>query len=261
MCEICARRPALDFSALKRREVLMGLAAAPLAACATNPVTGRNQLILVDDAQLQQLSVQAWAQERQRNRIWNNQAAQQRLNRVGRRVSSVARVPGARWEFALFDSPEKNAYVLPGGQVGFYRGLMEICERDDHIATVMAHEVGHVVGRHAAERYSRGIAEQGALQVAGAATNSQIAQAALGLGLQVGVSLPFSRSQEAEADIVGIDLMHAAGYDVRESIVFWRRMSAGGGSRPPALLSTHPDPAARIQGIREHINRRGWGPV
>ena len=110
-------------------------------------------------------------------------------------------------------APQKNAFVLPGGQVGFYRGLYEICDRDDYMATVLGHETGHVTGRHAAERYSREAATQTALQVAGASVNSQLAMAALGLGAQVGLSLPFSREQEAEADILGINYMHAAGYD------------------------------------------------
>lgn len=256
MCDVCSTRPMFE-----RRSLLLALAAAPLAACATNPVTGRSQLILVDDAQLQQSALQAWAQERQRNRVWNNPAQQQRLTRVGQRIAAVARVPNAQWEFVVFDSDQKNAYVLPGGKVGFYRGLMQLAENDDQLATVLAHEVGHVVGRHAAERYSRAIAEQGAMSVAGAVTNSQIAQAALGLGMQVGVQLPFSRAQESEADIVGIDLMHAAGFDVRQSIRFWQLMQSSGGSRPAEMLSTHPDPANRIQAIRAHINARGWGPA
>ncbi|MGE3141927.1 MAG: M48 family metallopeptidase [Hyphomonadaceae bacterium] len=262
-CALCSQ------AGLSRRRMLAGLAGAGAAAglgalaagCATNPVTGRNQLILVDDGQLQQMSVQAWAQERQRNRVWDNAAQQARLQRVGLNIARFAQIPNAQWEFVIFDSPEKNAYVLPGGKVGFYRGLIEICDRDDHIATVLGHEVGHVVARHAAERYSRAMAEQGVMSVAGAAVNSTIAQQALGLGLQLGVALPFSRAQESEADIVGIDLMHAAGYDVRQSIVFWQRMEQAGGQRPPAFLSTHPEPAGRIAGIRAHINARGWGPV
>lgn len=257
MCQVCANNP-LRFS---RRALLAAAPAVALAACATNPYTGRNQLVgLADSAQIQQMGLQAWAQERQTKPVWNNAAQQQRLQRIGARVSAQAQVPNAQWEFVAFDSAELNAYVLPGGKVGFYRGIMELAQNDDQIATVMSHEVGHLIGRHVEERYSQAVAQQGAVAVTGAATNSQLAQV-LGLGLQVGVGLPHSRSQEAEADRIGIDLMHAAGYDVRQAIPFWQAMSARGGSRPPPFLSTHPDPASRIADIRAHINMRGWGPV
>ncbi|MEQ1818221.1 MAG: M48 family metallopeptidase [Terricaulis sp.] len=251
---------------LDRRGLLKGAAASAAAVAlvgceTTNPETGRNQFIIVDDAQLQQASLQSWAQVRQQTPEWRNTAAQRRLETVGRRVVNAAGRGNQTWEFVLFDSPQKNAFVLPGGQVGFYRGLYEISERDDWIATVLGHETGHVTGRHAAERYSREMATQTAVQIAGAATNSDLAAAALGLGAQVGISLPFSREQESEADILGIRYMHSAGYDPKEAIPFWQRMEQGGSSRPPEFLSTHPNPDNRIQRIRNYINEQGWGPV
>ncbi len=266
MCEQIAGEGAklVDVSKMERRDVLRGLAAGTLvlvSGCATNEVTGRQQFIIVDEAQLQQASLQAWAQMRQQTRTWNNAAAQRRLETVGNRIVQAAGRSNQRWEFVLFDSNDKNAFVLPGGQVGFYRGLYEICERDDWMATVLGHEVGHVTARHAAERYSREAATQTALQVAGTQLNSQMAMAALGLGAQVGLSLPFSREQEAEADIVGIRYMQAAGYDPKQAVPFWRAMQSGGGSRPPEFLSTHPDPDNRIQRLRNYINEQGWGPV
>lgn len=254
-----------ETSTLGRRDVLRGAAATAaaltLGSCATNPETGRSQLILIDDAQLQQAALQAWAQQLQSEPTWNNAAAQQRLERVGRRIVNAAGRGGQQWEFRLFDSPAKNAFVLPANKVGFYRGLYEISDRDDYIATVLGHETGHVTGRHAAERYSRAAATQLGLQVAGTQINSQLAMAALGLGAQVGLLLPFSREQEAEADILGLNYMQRAGYDPKQAIPFWQRMQEGGGSRPPEFLSTHPDPDNRIQRIRNYINQQGWGPV
>jgi predicted Zn-dependent protease len=247
-----------------RRMFLGGVAAAALSAgagCSTNPVTGRSQLILVDDSALQQAALQAWDQQVRQQPAWNNPLAQTRLQRVGMAIVTAAGRGNQPWEFRLFDSDEKNAFVLPANKVGFYRGLYQICSFDDYIACVLGHETGHVLGRHAAERYSREMATQTVLQVAGSVANNQIAAAALGLGTQVGVSLPFSREQEAEADLIGIDLMHTAGYDVKQAIPFWRLMATSGGSRPPELLSTHPDPDNRIARIRDHINQRGWGPV
>lgn len=261
--ETAQPRPAL----LDRRNMLRTGAASALAlglgACETtpNPETGRGQFIIVDDAQIQQAALQAWGEQLQREQTWNNRAAQARLERVGQRIVNAAGRGGQAWEFRLFDSPQKNAFVLPANKVGFYRGLYEICDVDDYMATVLGHETGHVTGRHAAERYSREIATQTALQVAGATINSDLATAALGLGTQVGISLPFGREQESEADILGIRYMHAAGYDPKLAIPFWQRMQEGGGSRPPEFLSTHPDPDNRIQRIRNYINQQGWGPV
>lgn len=251
---------------LGRRDLLRGAcvtaAALALPSCATNPVTGRSQLILIDDAQLSQAALQAWSQQTQQQPTWRNAAAQQRLERIGTRIVTAAGLGGQQWEFRLFDSAEKNAFVLPANKVGFYRGLYEMCgTHDDWIACVLGHETGHVTGRHAAERYSREMATSTALQVAGSQINSQIATAALGLGAQVGLSLPFSREQEAEADIIGIRYMHAAGFDVKQAIPLWQAMSQGGGSRPPEFMSTHPDPDNRIARIRSFINQQGWGPV
>jgi predicted Zn-dependent protease len=250
----------------KRRDLFRaaagGAAALTLPACTTtNPETGRSQLILIDDAQLEQAALQAWGQQTQQTPTWNNRAAQTRLERVGTRIVTAAGRGGQAWEFRLFDTPEKNAFVLPANKVGFYRGLYEICDLDDWMGCVLGHETGHVIGRHAAERYSREMVTQTALQVAGSQINSQVAMAALGLGAQVGLSLPFTREQESEADILGINYMHAAGYDVKQAIPFWNRMASSGGSRPPEILSTHPDPANRIEHIRAYINQQGWGPA
>jgi predicted Zn-dependent protease len=250
---------------LDRRALLGGAtasAALATAGCATttNPVTGREQFIIIDDAQLQQASLSAWAQLRQQTRAWNNPAAQRRLESVGGRIVQAAGRGNQNWEFVLFDDNQKNAFVLPGGQVGYFRGLYELSSDEDHMATVLGHEVGHVTGRHAAERYSREYATQLGLQVIGSQVNSQLAMAALGLGAQVGLSLPFSREQEAEADIIGLRYMHSAGFDVKKSIRLWELMR-GSGSRPPEFLSTHPDPDNRIERIRNFINSQGWGPV
>ena len=255
-----------SMSAINRRSVLSGLTAASAlsaAGCATtpNPVTGREQLILISDAQLSQAALQAWDQQVRQTPTWNNPAAQARLERVGTRIVTAAGLGNQQWEFRLFDTKDKNAFVLPANKVGFYRGLYEICDADDWIACVLGHETGHVTGRHAAERYSRQMVTQTALGVAGAAIHSDMARAALGMGAQVGIALPFSREQEAEADMIGIRYMHDAGYDVRQAIPFWQRMETSGGSRPPEFLSTHPSPDNRIQRIRDYINRQNWGPV
>jgi predicted Zn-dependent protease len=263
----------VNIDKLDRRALIRALATGSLvvlaSSCATNPETGRSQFTgLASEQMMAAMALQSWEELRQTTPAWRNPRAQARLANVGQQIALAANRPADPWEFVVFDSDELNAFVLPGGKVGFYRGLMEIAERDDHIATVVGHEVGHVTGRHAAERFSQAMAAQGLM--IGAQLGSRdmdpqtrsIALGALGLGATVGLLLPFSRLQEAEADRLGVDYMYRAGYDVRETISFWRRMNElNDGPRPPSLLSTHPDPSQRVQELRNYINTRGYALV
>jgi predicted Zn-dependent protease len=255
---------------MSRRALVAGLAAGsvvplmPLAGCTTNELTGRSQLAFISDAQLAQMSASAWQQVNAQERRSTNPAMNARLRSVGDRITEAAGRGNQPWEFVVFDNPEKNAFVLPGGKVGYFSGLMAISERDDHVATVLGHEVAHVTARHASERASQGMLAQ--LAAAGgqiAIAQSDIgfqreAAAILGLGIQFGILMPYSRLQELEADRIGVDYMHTAGYDVREAVRFWERMNAGGGRRPPEFLSTHPDPVTRMADLRAYINNRGY---
>jgi predicted Zn-dependent protease len=263
----------VDLTNWKRRDVFRAVAAGSLMllapGCATNPETGRSQLMLVDEGSLSRLAFDAWQEQKAQTPISRDAGLNSRLRNVGQRIAQSSGRGDQPWEFVVFDTPEKNAFVLPGNKVGFYRGLMEISDRDDHIGTVLGHEVGHVTGRHAGERFSQNMAAQLGL-LAGQAyigtrdmssQTKQLAMAGLGLGVQVGLLMPFSRQQELEADLLGIDYMHRAGYDVRQAIPFWERMAGSGGRRPPEFLSTHPDPTTRIQAIRQHINNRGYAVV
>lgn len=257
----------VDLATLKRRDVLVGLASGTLllAGCETNAVTGRSQFTAFapGDAQLAAMALDAWSEQKRTTPISRDPALNARLQRVGTRIANVSGLQNVQWEFVVFDKPDKNAFVLPGGKVGFYKGLMDISTKDDHIATVLGHEVGHVQGRHAAERYSQGVAAQLGTAVAqqtgvGA---SQLGMAALGLGLQVGVLLPFSRAQESEADRIGVDNMQRAGYDVREAVRFWEIMAQQNTSRGPTLLSTHPSPEGRMAELRAYITQRGYAQM
>lgn len=261
------RPTAVDLRTLKRRDIVLGLASGTLllAGCETNPTTGRSQFTAFapGDAQLAAMALDVWSKQKAETPISRDPAANARLQRVGARIAAVSGLTNVQWEFVVFDKPDKNAFVLPGGKVGFYKGLMDIATKDDHIATVLGHEVGHVQARHAAERYSQGVAAQLGTAVAqqtglGA---SQLGMAALGLGLQVGVLMPFSREQESEADRVGVDNMHRAGYDVREAVHFWEIMAREGGSRGPTLLSTHPSPEGRMAALRAYIVQRGYAQM
>jgi predicted Zn-dependent protease len=257
----------VDLSKMGRRDVLLGLTAGTLllAGCETNAVTGRSQFTAFapGDAQLAAMALDSWNEQKSKTPISRDPVANARLQRVGQRISAVSGLTNVQWEFVVFDKQDKNAFVLPGGKVGFYKGLIDIAPKDDHIACVMGHEVGHVQAKHSAERYSQQVGASALMTAAqvglSGSQNSNAWLAALGLGAQVGILLPYSRLQETEADRVGVDNMHKAGYDVREAVKFWEIMaSQEGGSRPPAIMSTHPSPEGRMAELRAYINQRGY---
>ena len=232
-----------------------------LGGCVTNPDTGRSQLMLVSSAQETQMGIASFTQIKTQEKISSDPVANARVQRVGRRIAaSVGReVPNAQWEFVVFDSPQVNAFALPGGKVGVYTGLLKLAATDDELAIVMGHEIAHVTSRHGAERTSQNyaIAGIGALAAIGMEaknvdpTKRNMILAAYGAGSQVGFALPYSRLHEAEADSIGIKFAAGAGYDPRAAAVFWRKMAAQGGAKPPALLSTHPSDEDRIRNLSQ----------
>lgn len=238
--------------------------AAALGGCATAPETGRSQLLMVDSAREAQMGMQAFRETKATTPISRNRAEIERLDRVGRRIARVAPLPNARWEFVLFESSEPNAFALPGGKVGVYTGILPITKDDAGLATVLSHEIAHAAAHHGAERYSQGMAVQlggailsgvlSAYGVGGAAGN--VAQQVYGAGAQYGLLLPYSRTQESEADRIGLVYMARAGYDPREAIAFWRRFAAynsGRGGRAPEFASTHPMDETRIANLQKFM--------
>jgi predicted Zn-dependent protease len=246
---------------LNRRTLLAALCGgAALAACSENPATGRSQFMLVSDEQLQGLGEQAWADLQRQTPVSQDRAAQARLEEIGARVAAASGQSALNWEFKVFDSPDVNAFVLPGGKVGFFKGLMDLSQSDDELAAVMGHEVGHVQARHAAERMSQQMAVQLGVQVAAIAlseeygANANAIAAALGMGALYGVVLPYSRQHEFEADELGVGLMAASAYQPAAAVSFWQRMSAqNGGNQPPALLSTHPSNGERLTRLQQAV--------
>ena len=257
---------------MRRRELIMGLAAgtavAVLPGCAQNEALGRSQLMIVSDSQLAQLSNQAWQDTLRQERVLRDPSYTRRLERVGPRIVQASGLTDRDWEFVVFDDEAVNAWVLPNGKVGFYKGILDLMQTDGHIATVLGHEVAHVAARHSAERASQQMAAQVGLGLVSAALqsrggsaleyNEQIA-GALGMGVTLGVLLPYSREHEYEADRIGLDYMARAGYPVQDAVDFWLGMAAqnqGGGT--PELMSTHPTDRSRVAAMRDHIQVRGY---
>lgn len=242
------------------RTVLAASLLAALAACATTP-TGRSQMLLVSDGEIERMGATAFEKLKSSEKPSRDAALQRRASCVTQAV--VAQLEPAwrqrGWEVQVFDDDSINAFALPGGKVGINSGLMRFVESDDELAVVIGHEIAHVVFRHGAERVSQQFAAGAAIELVGAYVGrngsspaSQQAMALLGLGAQVGVMLPFSRKHEREADRYGQQLMAQAGYDPQAAAALWQRMQAReSGPRPPLLLSTHPDPAARSEDLRQ----------
>lgn len=227
----------------------MALAAGLVAACAEAPVTGRQQLILIDEEQAVALGADAWQQINTEMQVASDEAARRRVQRIGREVAAASGARDIDWEFQLFEDPTPNAFALPGGKIGVNTGMLQVARTDDQLAAVLGHEVGHVVARHVSEQLSQSAAIQTALGAAGLSEGAvgQLVQLATGVG-----QLSFSRSAEAEADRIGLEYMAQAGYDPQAAVALWQNMEAmtAEQGRPPEFLSTHPNPENRIASIQ-----------
>lgn len=229
-----------------------------IIGCAKAPYTGRNQLILISQSQEMALGNQAAQEVLDEEKLSKDPQYTKPVTQVGQRIAKAADRKDFQWAFYTIDKPKTpNAFALPGGKIFVYTGLFKYAKNRAQLATVMAHEVGHVIARHGGERLSTGILAQVGQELAVAAVGGYSAgtmeafRAAFGLGLNVGVILPFSRSQEYEADRIGLILMSKAGYDPHAALEFWQNMSKAGGSKPPEFLSTHPVTSNRIAAIKQ----------
>ena len=171
-----------------------------------------------------------------------------------RRLLKVV-APEVNWEITVFQDQSANAFALPGGKIGVHTGLLDVAANPDQLAAVIGHEIAHVQADHGNARMSAAYATQTGLalaqMIAGAASQEkQQLLSLLGLGAQVGVLLPYGRSQESEADRLGLEYMARAGFDPRESVNLWRNMAQAGGSKTPEFLSTHPSHGTRIENLQ-----------
>lgn len=244
---------------------LVGVAGTVLISCTKNPVTGESQFIIVSRDELTQMSLQSWSKIKEDTPVLKDQAEQRRLRRLGERIVAVSGTRVDEWDFVVFDSDQINAFAMPGGKVGIYTGILELMSNDSQLATVVGHEVGHVTGRHAAERVSQAMAANVGLQAAaqamaiGDVSGAGAIMGLLGAGVNYGIILPYSRAHETEADRLGVQYMSKAGYNPEESVDFWTKMAEQGGQRPPEFMSTHPAPETRIRNLKALVPK--WYPV
>ncbi len=243
------------------RFACMLVVAFAVGACATSPL-GRRQLLIYDDATMSEMGVASFDQIKSDMPASSDPVANAYVTCVAEAIlDSMGPMPGApaSWEIVVFDEPTANAFALPGGKIGVHTGLLVVAENQDQLATVVGHEIGHVLANHSNERMSQNAASQMVMTGAGVAvsgggvsTKEQSALAALGVGLQYGALLPYSRSHESEADLIGLDLMAAAGFDPGASVLLWQNMGRGG-EQPPEFMSTHPSHGTRIRELQERM--------
>ncbi|MEO8146962.1 MAG: M48 family metallopeptidase [Bacteroidia bacterium] len=258
---------------LKKSVLIIAVATFIFNACSKVPITGRKQLHLLPESEMVSMgfaSYGAFLKENPPAPATDPNA--ELVKRVGNKLSQSvikflaqqklsSRISGYKWEFNLVNSPEANAWCMPGGKVVVYSGLLPITKDENSLAFVMGHEIAHAVAQHGNERMS----QQMSVQAGGMALDMYMSQkpaetrllynTAYGIGSQVGVMLPFSRLHEGEADKLGMVFMALAGYDPRPTPDIWKRMAAAGGAKPPEILSTHPSDANRAAEMRKYMSQ------
>ena len=232
-----------------------------ITACVSSP-TGRQQVLLFSNQDMSQLGAQSFEQLKQKETINTDVKINQYVQCVTRAITSKLPPQSgfSNWEVVVFDSEQVNAFALPGGKIGVYTGLLDVAVNQDQLATVIGHEIGHVLAQHSNERLSRSQLANIGMQISSIAMQGtdyhDAAMAGLGLGVQYGVLMPYDRAQESESDVIGLRLMNDAGFNPNESISLWKNMArAAGGKQPPELLSTHPSHSTRIDELRAEISR------
>lgn len=257
---------------IMKKHLIIGLFTAVLVySCATNPVTGKKNLNFVSNSELFPSSFQQYSQFISENKVITGTTDAKLVENVGIKIRKAAEkyltflgqsqyLNDYRWEYKLVDNKEVNAWCMPGGKIVVYSGILPVTQNESGLATVMGHEVSHALANHGAQRMSAAQLQQiggAALDAATSAKSEstrQIFAQAYGVGSEVGVMLPFSRSNESEADKIGLTLMAIAGYNPDDAIAFWSRMSAkSGAAGTPEFMSTHPSDATRIANLKALI--------
>lgn len=247
----------------------VGIVVAVLAACVTNPITGRKSIQLANDNEIAAMALQEYQSTLSKSKVVSNTKDALKIKNVGLRIKNAAEnyyrsigreadLQNYKWEFNLIDDKQQNAWCMPGGKVAFYTGIMPICKDETGVAVVMGHEVSHALAGHGNERISQAMLAQGLGTATGAFIKSEkmqkIFQTAYPIGSQA-VLLSYSRNQELEADQMGLWIMAMAGYDPRQAQPFWERMESQSenSQRPPEFLSTHPSPEHRRADLEKHM--------
>jgi len=235
------------------KNLLISLVIVLALSCQTSP-TGRKQLLLVKDPDMNTMGVQAFEEMKKKTPIETNESINRYVNCIVNAELQVTEDDTGveSWEVVVFRDNTPNAFALPGGKIGVHTGILPVAKTAGQLAAVLGHEIGHVIARHGNERVSQNQIAGGAQGIIKALGKDQAA-GVLGAGMQYGVLLPFSRAHESEADIIGLGIMSKAGFDPQESVTLWKNMSALGGSKTNEFLSTHPSDETRMKQLNEKM--------
>ena len=226
-----------------------------LCGCRTVPVTDRIQLLLTTSGYENQLGAEAYEEYKNEYSISNNKEYNQALNRCGEKISKIANQNEFDWQFVVLESSIQNAFCLPGGKVAVYTGLIDLMKNEAELAFVVGHEIAHAVARHSGERMSWGYLQTLGGILVDLGFQNDVINDIYGTGTQLGVILPFSRSNESEADFIGLLYMAEAGYNPEASVEFWSRFSQGSGSGILGnLMITHPCDKDRIAEMKKNMS-------
>ncbi len=264
--------------------IYLAIACSSLLGCKTNSITGRSQLSLVSETEVQAMSLTEYQNFLSTNKVLSPSSNKNAdlVKRCGNRLINAitlyyqqnnlsSELANYKWEINLVEDNNVNAWCMPGGKIVVYTGLLPVTQNETALAIVMGHEIAHALAKHGSERMSQGLLQQlGGVALSTAMQNKpqetqNLFNTAYGIGSNIGVMLPFSRKNESEADKFGLMFAALAGYDPREAIPFWQRMSKlSGGQKPPEFLSTHPSDEKRIadlQGIMDETLKKYYKPV
>jgi predicted Zn-dependent protease len=246
------------------------ISASFVTSCSTVPITGRHQLNLLPESQMLSMAMTSYNEFLKENPVSKDATKVAMVKNVGQKIATAVerylsenglsdRIAGYKWEFNLVQDDVPNAWAMPGGKVVVYTGILPYTKTEAGLAVVMGHEIAHAIARHGNERMSQALL----IETGGTALSLALSQKpeetqslflmAYGVGTQVGISLPYSRAHETEADKLGLIFMAMAGYDPHEAVEFWQRMSQAGGQKPPEFLSTHPADQTRVKNLREYM--------
>ena len=245
-----------------------------LPSCSTAPITERKQLKIVSEARLNAQAAQIFEKVKEKEKMSDDIKTLNEIKDIGKRmeesISEYFYRAGLNdptvnfdWEYILIDNKKvKNAWCMPGGKIAVYTGILDVTKNTNGLASVMGHEIAHAVAKHSVERASRGVLLNTSTQLFDIFTGGKLSQVnrvtgmnTVGLLSQIGIMNPFSRTQETEADYLGMIFASLSGFDIRETKKLWERMKeANKGKEPPQFMSTHPSSSKRIKDLKEWEN-------